>query len=290
MPETLQASRTAVLVCQGRAAADGLIAPDRFADPTAMALLRPDERETVQRVREGAVPQQWRQRVDYETVRANAEVIVPRTVAIDDAVRAHPNRQVVILGAGLDGRAWRMSELADVAVFEVDHPASQRDKRDRAAGLSGSPPTFVPVDLARDRLAEALTTAGHRGGQATTWIWEGVVPYLTRAEVAATLATVAGCSAPGSRLIVNFQVPAVSTKLGRVVARLLMASTGRSSVWANEPWRSTWTPAAMTALLARHGFAVSRDESLLERAQALAVPVRHSRSLSHGRVMVADRT
>ncbi|HEV8526766.1 MAG TPA: SAM-dependent methyltransferase, partial [Actinomycetes bacterium] len=48
MSRTLRASRTAVLVCQGRAAADGLIAPGRFADPTAMPLLRPDERAAVQ--------------------------------------------------------------------------------------------------------------------------------------------------------------------------------------------------------------------------------------------------
>lgn len=85
MVKVLKASRTAVLVCQGRAAADGLIASGRFADPVAMPLLRPDEREAVQWARDGAVPRQWQQRVDYETVRASAELIVPRTVAIDDA-------------------------------------------------------------------------------------------------------------------------------------------------------------------------------------------------------------
>ncbi len=67
MPKTLRVSRTAVLVCQGRAAADGLIAGGRFADPTAMLLLRPVEREAVQWVRDAAAPTQWRQRVDFET-------------------------------------------------------------------------------------------------------------------------------------------------------------------------------------------------------------------------------
>ncbi|WP_243420601.1 class I SAM-dependent methyltransferase [Micromonospora globispora] len=289
MPKTLQASHTAVLVCQGRAAADGLIAAGRFTDPTAMPLLRPEERELVQWVRDGVIPRQWRQRVDYETVRANTEVIVPRTAAIDDAVRAHRSPQLVILGAGLDGRAWRMPELADVAVFEVDQPASQQDKRERAAGLFGSPPTFVPVDFRHERLGEALAAAGHRADQATTWIWEGVVPYLTAAEVAATVTALAACSAPNSRLIVNYQTPAGIAKLGRLAARALMASTGRSSVWANEPWRSTWTPEAMTRLLARHGYTVTSDEDLLGTAGALAVPIRHRISLRHGRVMVADR-
>ncbi|MET8832564.1 class I SAM-dependent methyltransferase [Micromonospora sp. NPDC004540] len=289
MSRTPRASRTAVLVCQGRAAADALIAPGRFADPTALPLLRPDEREAVQWVRDGAPPQKWQQRIDYETVRASAELMAPRTIAIDDAIRAHPCPQLVILGAGLDGRAWRMPDLAGVTVFEVDQPATQQDKRDRAAGLPGTPPRFVPVDFGRDRLAETLADHGHRADLATTWIWEGVVPYLTRAEVAATVAELAACSAPGSRLVVNFQSPATATRVGRVLARLLTASTGRSSVWTNEPWRSTWTPAAMTALLTRHGYTVTRDENLLDTARGLALPVRHTRSLRHSQVMVADR-
>ncbi|MET8907806.1 class I SAM-dependent methyltransferase [Micromonospora sp. NPDC004551] len=289
MPGTSQASRTAVLVCQGRAAADGLIAAGRFSDPTALPLLRPDERAAVQQVRDGVPPQGWRQRIDYETVRASAELMAPRTIAIDDAIRARPCPQVVILGAGLDGRAWRMPELAEVAVFEVDQPATQRDKRDRAAALPGTPPRFVPVDFGRDRLTDALAAHGHRADLPTTWVWEGVVPYLTRAEVAATVAGLAACSAPDSRLVVNFQIPATSARLGRIVARLLTATTGRSSVWANEPWRSTWTPAAMAALLSRHGYTVTAGENLLDTARALALPVGHARSLRHGQVMVADR-
>jgi methyltransferase (TIGR00027 family) len=289
MSKTLEVSRTAVLVCQGRAAADGLVAAGRFADPTAMALLRTSERAAVQWVRDGAAPRGWQQRVDYESVRASAELIVPRTVAIDDAVRAHPSPQLVILGAGLDGRAWRMPELAGVTVFEVDRPATQQDKRDRAAGLAGPPPTFVPVDFGRDRLDEALATAGHRADRATTWIWEGVVPYLTEAQVAATVAVLSACSAPNSRLIVNFQIPAMSATLGRLVARALMASTGRSSVWANEPRRSTWTSAAMADLLARHGYAVTHDQDLLETAAMLATPIHRRTSLGNSRVMVADR-
>jgi O-methyltransferase involved in polyketide biosynthesis len=115
------------------------------------------------------------------------------------------------------------------------------------------------------------------------------VPYLTEAEVAATVAAVAACSASNSRLIVNFQTPAMAMKLGRLVARTLMASTGRSSVWASEPWRSTWRPDAMARLLARHGYAVTRDEDLLALAGPLAIPIRRRTSLSHSRVVVADR-
>ncbi len=53
------ASRTAVLVCQGRAVAHGRIAIDRFDDPTAMMFLRADERGVVEWVRGGVPPRGW---------------------------------------------------------------------------------------------------------------------------------------------------------------------------------------------------------------------------------------
>ncbi|MEV0715229.1 class I SAM-dependent methyltransferase [Asanoa sp. NPDC050611] len=289
MVETAHASRTAVLVCQGRAAAHGLVAPERFADPTALPLLREDERMPVRWVRDGRTPKEWRARIDFETVKAITELMVPRTVAIDDALRERPGPQVVILGAGLDGRAWRMPELADAAVFEVDQPASQADKRARAAALTGPPPAFVPVDFRTDDLSAELAAAGHAGDRPTTWIWEGVVPYLTPAEVEATVGAVAACSAPGSRLIVNFQLPVPFLKLGFLVGRALARSTGRSSMFTREPWRSTWTPSAMADLLARHGFTVVRDQNMLDVAETMPVPVWHRRSLAQSQVQVADR-
>jgi methyltransferase (TIGR00027 family) len=224
-------------------------------------------------------------------VRATSEVIVPRTVAIDDAVRARLTPQLVILGAGLDDRAWRMSELSHVDVFEVDHPASQRDKRERAADRRPRARSvrFVPVDFGRDRLHAALASAGHRPEQATTWIWEGVVPYLRRAEVAVTVQTLSDRSAAGSRLVVNYQSPALSAAFGRVVARAMTALARQRSPWADEPLRSSWTPTAMSELLTGCGFSVIRDDDLRTLAEALPITIRQRRSLQSGRVAIADR-
>src|SRR3954468_10536292 len=156
------ASRTAVIVCQGRAVAHERFAKGRFADPTAMPLLRPDEQEQVRQVRAGSPPKDMGARLTYEMIKTGATLIVPRTVAIDEAIIAHAAPQVVILGAGLDGRAWRLPALAAVPTFEVDHPASQQDKRDRATALGEDrAPRYVPVDFGRDRLSEALDAAGH---------------------------------------------------------------------------------------------------------------------------------
>jgi len=284
------ASRTAVLVCQGRAAADGRIATDRFSDPIATLLLREDERAVVDRARSDSPPKDWRQRMESELVRATAEGMVARTVAIDDAIRAWPAPQLVILGAGLDGRAWRMPELSDTAVFEVDHPASQQDKRNRIGELPRLAGTFrlVPVDFGRDQLGLALAAAGHVASQPTTWVWEGVVPYLTREQVRTTLALVRARSAPGSRLIVNYQHPAVSARLGRLLMLTVTTLARHPYPLAGEPRRSTWTPAAMRGLLGGHGFTVTSDEDLLSLAGRLPIEVRHHRSMRAGRVLVAD--
>ncbi|MCX3060393.1 class I SAM-dependent methyltransferase [Streptomyces beihaiensis] len=283
------ASRTAVLVCQGRAVADGRPAAGRFTDPVAARLLSDAERTPVDEVRAGTPPRGWRARGAYESVRACAEIVVPRTVAIDDALRGHASGQLVILGAGLDTRAWRLPGLAATDVWEVDHPASQRDKRARLAELGDLPVTarsvrFTPVDFAVDDLGAALDAAGHDPSVPTTWLWEGVVPYLTRAQVRGTLAALAARTAPGSALVVNYQAPRAKAAAGRLLARAL-----RFSATANEPWRSLWRPRRMAALLAEHGLPVVSDESLLDVAHDLGTPRKARGSLRSGRVAVAER-
>jgi methyltransferase (TIGR00027 family) len=283
------ASRTAVLVCQGRAAADGRLAAGRFADAVAVRLLRPPERAPVDEVRAGTPSTGWKARATYEGVRACAEVVVPRTVAIDDAVRSHRTPQLVVLGAGLDSRAWRLSELADTDVWEVDHPASQQDKQERLAE-AGTPPVvarsvrFAPVDFATDDLGSALEATGHDASVPTTWLWEGVVPYLTRDEVRATVRAVADRSAPGSALVLNYQGPSVKASAGRLIARVL-----NSSVTASEPWRSLWKPQKMAALLTEYGLRVVSDEALLAIANRLESSMRGRTALRSGRVAVARR-
>ncbi len=146
----------------------------------------------------------------------------------------------------------------------------------------------MPVDFSRDDLDAALTSVGHRPTVPTVWIWEGVVPYLTRGQVAATTRVVAGRSTPGSRLIVHYHTPTLSALLGRLAARVLTIVSRRPDPLAREPNRSAWTPAAMRRMLAAHGFTVRRDDDLLTLARWLAVPVRHRQPLRNGHVVVAD--
>jgi methyltransferase (TIGR00027 family) len=117
------------------------------------------------------------------------------TRAIDDGIT-----QVVVIAAGYDSRAWRLARPG-VTFFEVDHPATQTDKRDRAP--EGGP-TFVPVDFAVDSLRDCLTTAGFEPHAATIFTLEGLTVYLTEQQVRELLRSLRALSGPGSRLAVNF--------------------------------------------------------------------------------------
>ena len=210
--------------------------------------------------------------------------------------------QLVILGAGLDTRAWRLPELAQTDVWEVDHPASQQDKRARLAEaapmlrgpdegdlLAAELPVvarsvrFTPVDFAVDDLGAALDAAGHDPSAPTTWLWEGVVPYLTRDEVRATVAALAARTVPGSVLVVNYQAPSARAAAGRLLTRVL-----GGSVTSGEPWRSLWRPQRMAALLVEYGLRVVSDDNLLALADTLGSPARGRTSLQSGRVAVAE--
>ena len=109
---------------------------------------------------------------------------VARTRLIDDWVTAavgRAARQVVVLGAGFDSRVWRLPALSSLPVFEVDHPATSREKRQRllAAGLDPSRIVQVPIDFDCDSLAETLARSGFDVRLRAAVIWEGVTNYLT---------------------------------------------------------------------------------------------------------------
>ena len=283
------ASSTAVLVCQGRATADGRYAVNRFHDPIAWKLLDPAERVIVDDVRKGTMPRAGADRMAYELVRRTGLVMVPRTLAIDEVIRQHAATQVVILGAGLDARAWRMPELSEATVFEVDHPASQVDKRRRIGDLVplAGRVAWVMVDLAGEPLGAALDSAGFDRQTATTWVWEGVVPYLSVPEVTATVAQIAALSAPDSRIVVNYQARSLWVNILRRVMRLVLRITGASDPLAGEPWRSLWAPQRLRSLLNDHGFDVVSDHDLLALSEGLALSSDASGSVRNGRVAVA---
>ncbi|MGO9832877.1 MAG: class I SAM-dependent methyltransferase [Polyangiaceae bacterium] len=192
-----------------------------------------------------------------------------RTRVIDDDVAAFVasgGRQLVLLGAGFDTRAWRLGALADVAVFEVDHPATQAKKRtlmqkDTPQGSVA----FVPWDFERDPLDQLharLGLDGHDARAPTMTILEGVLPYLTEETAASTFGGIARYSAPGSPLAFTYSekalIEAKASSNQRKVLRLL-----------GEPFRFGFDPSSLSEWLEDRGFALERDESALAIAARL---------------------
>jgi methyltransferase (TIGR00027 family) len=252
-----------------------------FSDPTASVLLSENARARVARAVAPTPPKGLRANVDRGYLRRQSALMALRTAAIDAAVRDAAAPQVVILGAGLDGRAFRMPELARSIVFEVDHPDTQRDKLAHIGTLA---PTarevrFLAVDFARDSLDTALAQAGHVATERTMWIWEGVVMYLTPENVEATLAVIARRSAPGSRVSITYAAPARVLWLIGLIVRSI-----------GEPFRSAFTRAEMAALLTGQGFRVLGDDSIPELgAQRSPTLGEAAKVASHLRIATGER-
>jgi methyltransferase (TIGR00027 family) len=105
--------------------------------------------------------------------------------AISDGLQA-----VVILGAGLDTRAYRLAALGTLPIYEVDLPENIAYKRAKLQAWYGSVPAqvaLVPLDFDHEDLASRLAAQGYRTEDKTFFIWEAVTQYLSEAGVQKTL-------------------------------------------------------------------------------------------------------
>jgi methyltransferase (TIGR00027 family) len=145
------------------------------------------------------------------------------------------HRQVVLVGAGFD--MLSASLPADVHVFEVDLPATQAAKR---RALEGRPPcacelTYVPIDLARESLAEVLRAApGFVRARDTVYVAEGLLMYLERSRVEALLSDLSKVEGR-SRLVASIVTPDRSGRVRihtqRAVVDLCMQLLGERFQW-----------------------------------------------------------
>lgn len=244
-------SKTAVVVACGRGAAGVDPIAARVVPPAWSALARPA-------------------RAVHLLLAPLVGLMRARTLAIDAAVTDAARRgsaQLVILGAGLCARAWRLSALRGSIVYEIDHPATQTYKRGRLAGLA---PTarevrFLPVDFERDDLRTALEQAGHDAGAPTTWIWEGVTPYLTPDAIAGTLRTVRDRSVAGSAIAITYYPP---SGLGR---HPMLRAVSLGARLLGEPFLGLMDVTTMHALLDEVGFVVEDDASNTELAKRMGL-------------------
>ena len=115
--------------------------------------------------------------------------------------------QAVLLGAGLDDRAWRLRWPSGSTVFEVDRPAVLDAKAavlDEAGAMPACRRIPVAADLSGDWVG-ALVGAGLDASLPTVWLAEGLLFYLPDLLLRDVLRALTGVSASGSRL--GFDIP-----------------------------------------------------------------------------------
>ena len=145
--------------------------------------------------------------------------MVARTLFLDDLLAEatrQGGRQVVLLGAGFDARAFRLPWPPGTRCFEVDTPDVLGPKGEVLAAehaVPGCERVVVPCDL-RDDWPAALRAAGLDPARPAAWIAEGLLVYLAPAEVDRLLDTITGLSAPGSWLGLT-----MTTREARLVRR-----------------------------------------------------------------------
>ena len=116
-------------------------------------------------------------------------------------------KQLVILGSGLDTRAYRFGNLlTKIKVFEVDHSSTQAIKKERVAMLKSRLPenvTYVPIDFNTQSL-DMLLESGYSSKLMTLFIWEGVCMYLTPEAVDQIFNFVTHHSGSGSSIVFDY--------------------------------------------------------------------------------------
>jgi len=165
--------------------------------------------------------------------------------------------QVVLLGAGYDSTAFRR-DLGAAVLYEVDTGPTQQAKLEaiRRGGIEPqSRVVYVPCDFEAESPSSRLTEAGFDTGRRALVVWYGVLYYLTENAARQTLADIALLSAPGSRLIVDYQDPAVADGTSPYPGA---RRASRGVKRRGEPLRFGLTRAGATAMLAENGF-VTRD-------------------------------
>jgi len=132
--------------------------------------------------------------------------IVLRTRFFDDflerVVRRHAIRQVILMAAGLDTRAYRMAWPDDTTVYELDRPEVLGRKAQLLHSVAAAPRCqrkVIEVGL-KNPWEEPLREAGYDAASPSVWLLEGFLFYLPVESVARILALVSRLAAPGSWL------------------------------------------------------------------------------------------
>ena len=173
-----------------------------FDDPWAEAMVGSEGVALMDRIEAAARP-------PGSTLPAENPYIAIRTRFIDEYLATELDRpelrQVGLVAAGLDSRAFRLPWPPNLRCFEIDLPevlAAKQAILDRLGARPGCDRRCIAVDLAA-QWGRAIGEAGFDRDAPVLWVIEGLFPYLDEAFAHAVLGNCSSLSAPGSRLFAD---------------------------------------------------------------------------------------
>ncbi|TFH24222.1 MAG: SAM-dependent methyltransferase [Myxococcales bacterium] len=242
-------SKTAEIAAAIRALHHRYASPAIFEDPFALEFTNPTWRRIVV-----TKPLRW---LVFEVLLRSMRPVAAQVVArsryaedLLDAAIASGIGQYVIVGAGFDSFALRRRDLeSTVRVFELDHPDTQRAKRERLSSIGVDLPgnvEFVGVDFERETVADGLMQSSYQPNSPAFFSWLGTTPYLSNSATLGTLASIAQLAAPRTEVVFDYLVAdeTLSSSERRIVEKLKRFTARRG-----EPLVGEFHPAELEKVL-----------------------------------------
>ena len=184
--------------------------PIIFEDPFAIEFLNPRRRRILKNPLIGFLIRSRLYR-HFRPLRAHS---VDRSRYNEDQLEkaiARGITQYVIIGAGYDSFALRRRDLShSLRIFEMDHPATQKAKKQRISELNVELPKnleLISVDFEKETVAEALKRSSYIRELPAFFSWLGTILYLTRDAVFKTLRSLLSMAAPESEIVFDYIIP-----------------------------------------------------------------------------------
>ena len=263
-----QMSSTAEATAAMRAAHFLYHQPVVFKDPYALQLTSPALRRVCQNRFFG-----WllSRKFISESLRPITAQVVSRAKYAEEKLEQAVSKgisQYVIISAGLDSFCLRRPDFsASLHIYEIDYPATQRIKQNRLMEILDSSPEgveFLPVDLEKRTIADALSASSFLKDERAFFSWLGTVPYLSEEAVFNVFRDLASFAARGSEIVFDYSIPTSMwpPKEHQALVRILRIIGRRG-----EPVKSFFEPDAFSDEVSRLGYHIFENISPAELNQ-----------------------
>jgi methyltransferase (TIGR00027 family) len=148
-------------------------------------------------------------------------------------------KQLILLGSGMDTRAWRLPFKKNVNVYEIDFEEVLKYKNKlidstNRAPLSKAQKIFLQSDLTKEDWINSLKKGGFKSLQESVWVMEGLLMYLKENEVESILKEVFLLSSPGSRILAHIHSSPSTDEFPAASIHSFLEDLGAPIKWSSD--------------------------------------------------------